>query len=396
MLLDHNYPPDQRVENEAESLVKAGIDVMVLAVGADKREAKSSFNGTTILRYKMPVRLREKLRATVGFCDLYSGLLVRQILKAYKESPFDAIHVHDLYLGRVGIKVKEKLGIPLVIDLHENYVEALTQYAWSTRFPGSWLVSIKKWEKLELKWLKKADQIVAVIREMKNRYVEMGFDTEKITVIPNTPNIDMFRLYPYKDEVLDKYPGRKVLLYSGGFDLHRGLATAINAMKWVKEKHPETLLVLVGDGRNANELKKLVEKENLHDYVQFEGWQDQSNIRSYVKRADIGLIPHVRSVQTDASIPHKLGYYMSEKLVVVSSNCISLERMITEHNSGKIFESENAEDLAEQINFLLENPKIAAELAEKGKKAVENVFNWNSTVQPLVSYYKSIEKNQER
>jgi glycosyltransferase involved in cell wall biosynthesis len=394
MLLDHNYPHDQRVENEAESLVRSGIDVTVLAVGEDDRPEEDEYNGVGIKRFKMPIKLRSKLRGTVGFFDLYSRPLVKQVLSFYKEKKFDAIHVHDLYLGRAGIKVKEKLGIPLVIDLHENYVQALTQYAWSTRFPGSWLVSIKKWKKLEQQWLRKADKIVAVIGEMKARYVQEGFPEEKLIITPNTPNIDAFRQYPVKEEITSKYEGRTVLLYSGGFDLHRGLSTAVESVTYLKDNYPEILLVLVGDGRNRPDLEEQVKKLNIQDYVVFEGWQAQENVRSFVRRADIGLIPHVRSVQTDASIPHKLGYYMSEELPLVSSNCISLERMVNEHKAGLIFESGNAKDLAEKIAEYLKNPALASELAKNGKKAVEEEFNWNATVQPLVRYYKSLDQEK--
>lgn len=36
MLLDHNFPTDQRVENEAKSLVDEGFEVTVIAIGKDK------------------------------------------------------------------------------------------------------------------------------------------------------------------------------------------------------------------------------------------------------------------------------------------------------------------------------------------------------------------------
>lgn len=393
MLLDHNYPADQRVENEAESLIKAGFEVTVLSIGADKRSALETHEGARIIRINMPIWLRKKLRGAVGFLDIYSHIIAYYALKAFKLYPFNAVHAHDLYLGKAGILVKEKLNIPLVLDLHENYVQALTQYAWSTRFPGSWLVSIKKWEKLENDWLKKADLIITVIKEMKERYLVRGFSEEKLVATPNTPNIDSFRSFDIKEDIVSKFQGKTVLLYSGGFDLHRGLSVAIDSMKFVKEKYPECLLVLVGDGRNRSELEAQVKRNNLSGFVQFEGWQKQENIRSYVRRADIGLIPHVKSVQTDASIPHKLGYYMSEELPVITSNCNSLERMIKEHNAGRVFESGNAKDLAKQIVFLISQKDEARKYALNGKKAVEKDFNWNSTVQPLIKFYKNLNTN---
>jgi glycosyltransferase involved in cell wall biosynthesis len=393
MLLDHAYPPDQRVENEAESLVKNGLEVTVLSLAEDDRPEIEMVNGVRVHRFKLSNKIIKKLRGAVGFFDIYSHLFYRYAKKAYARKPFDAVHAHDLYLVKAGIMIKDKFKVPLVADLHENYVEALSQYAWSTRPPGKWLISLERWKKLEKKWLEQSDRIISVIAEMKDRYTGMGFHEDKVLVIPNTPNIRAFREFPIKQDIITKYENRKILLYSGGFDLHRGLETAVRAMQTVKDEHPDALLLLVGDGRNRSELEALTDELALRDFVTFEGWQDQSNIRSYVKSATVGLIPHVRSVQTDASIPHKLGYYMSEELPVISSNCTSLERMVTEHDAGKIFESENDRDLANQINYLLSHPDEAKILAENGRRAVEKEFNWEATVEPLLSYYKSLASN---
>lgn len=389
MLLDHNYPPDQRVENEAESLVKEGFEVTVLAVGRDERPEIETVNGVRVHRFDLPDQIRKKLRGSVGLLNTYSKLLLKYAKKAFELKPFDAIHAHDLYLVQAGILIKEEFRVPLVADLHENYVEALDHYAWSTKFPGKWVLSLIDWKKNELEWLKKADKIVTVISEMKERYLSLGFKNDKIVVIPNTPNLQAFRNFSIKNEILEKYEDRKLLLYSGGFDLHRGLETTIRAMSYIKEKHPEVLLLLVGDGRIREDLESVANKLGLNEYVKFEGWQDQSRIRSYVRSATIGLIPHLRSVQTDASIPHKLGYYMSEKLPIISTNCTSLERMVKAHKAGRIYESGNPEALAKEVMFLLENPDEASRLAENGQEAVEQEFNWDTTVQPLLKYYKA-------
>lgn len=392
MVLDHIYPPDQRVENEAESLIKAGFQVSILSVGKDDKPETEVWKGTTIKRIKIPIAFRNKLRGLVGSFNIYSIWLTQEILKIHKSAPIDAIHTHDLYLAQIGVNIKNKLGIPFVLDLHENYVNALQQYAWSTTAPGKWFISDKRWKKLERKWVQAADISVVVIEEMKKRYLEMGIENKNLITIPNTPNIEGFRADPVKPEIQARFKNKTVLLYSGGFDLHRGLHTAIEAMSFLKQKHPNLLLLLVGDGRNKTELEAQAKKSGVDDVVQFEGWQPQSHIRSYINSADIGLIPHVKSIQTDASIPHKLGYYMSEKLPIVSSNCDSLSRMVNEYEVGRIFTSENPESLADEVDFLLSNPDKAKKFAKNGVQAAENYFNWNSTVKPLLVFYQSVSK----
>lgn len=390
MVLDQTYPPDQRVENEAESLIKAGFKVTVLSVGKDDKPSKEVWKGTTIRRIQIPIAYRNKLRGLVGFLNLYAMWLTREVLKIHSQDPIDAIHTHDLYLGQIGQNIQKRLGIPFVLDLHENYVDALQQYAWSTTAPGKWFISDSRWKKLEKKWVEAADVSVVVIEEMKKRYLDLGISESSLITIPNTPNIDGFRAYPIKPEIQEPFRDKKILLYTGGFDLHRGLHTAIESMAYLKDDYPDLLLLLVGDGRNKADLERLTKKLNLEDVVRFEGWQPQENIRSYINCADIGLIPHVKSVQTDASIPHKLGYYMSEELPIVSSNCDSLTRMIQEHQAGRIFISEDPQSLAKEVAYLLQHTEEAKKMAKNGLDAAEHHFNWNSTVKPLIDFYRSI------
>ena len=202
MVLDHTYPPDQRVENEAESLVDAGHNVTVLSFADDNRCKRDNYRGVDIVRVQIRNSIQKKLRGAVSFLDLYSNIIFKAIKNLWEESPFDAIHVHDLYLGRVGLKVKMKFNVPLIIDLHENYVHALSQYAWSSRFPGNFLISIKKWERLEKEWIHKSDGVITVISDMKDRYINQGFLEDKFIIVPNTPKISTFRQFVLKDKIL--------------------------------------------------------------------------------------------------------------------------------------------------------------------------------------------------
>lgn len=391
MILDQLFPYDQRVENEAISLIKAGNQVTVFSVGDDSRKQFDNYKEITVIRYKLPIYLRNKLRGLVGFLNLYEILLSSKVKELINRESFDAIHIHDLYLAKIGITIKKKYSIPFVLDLHENYVSALSEYKWSTTFPGRLFVNIEKWSKLEKKWIISADKVVTVIDEMKKKYTNLyNLPKEKFIVTPNTPQINDFRSFPINNTITNKYQGKRIILYSGGFDYHRGLDTAIKAIDLVKDVISDVILLLVGDGRIMNELKELVYYMNLGEYVKFEGWQDQSMIRSYVNLADIGLIPHVKSPQTDASIPHKLGYYLSEGLPIISSNCVSLKRMIETTDSGLIFESGNEKDLSDKIIKLFEDDNLMKIFQKNALVAAETTFNWDYTVKELVDFYNSL------
>ena len=95
-----------------------------------------------------------------------------------------------------------QLGVPVVADLHENWVEALQHYAWSTRPPGRWVVRIPRWERVERAWVQAADRLVVPIEEAAERYAGLGVAPERIAVVPNTVDLRSFDAYPIDPEIV--------------------------------------------------------------------------------------------------------------------------------------------------------------------------------------------------
>ncbi len=193
MVLDHPYPPDVRVENEARSLIDAGFEVSLLALAPDDRTERDTHDGTTIHRAKLPAKARNVMRGLVSTLPLMDYYLAREIRRVYEQHPFDALHMHDLYLVGAGLRAGRALGVPVVADLHENWVEALKHYAWSNRYPGKLVVNIPRWERTEQRWVHAADRLVVVIEEAEDRYAAMGVPRDRIAVVPNTVKLDAFR-----------------------------------------------------------------------------------------------------------------------------------------------------------------------------------------------------------
>ena len=74
-----------------------------------------------------------------------------------------------------------------------------------------------------------------------------------------------------------------------------------------------------------------------------------------IKVADICVIPHIRSVQTDCSSPNKLFQYYIQKKPVISSNCTSIERVLNETKGGKTYTDQSPESFAGVAKEYLEN-----------------------------------------
>ncbi len=390
MVLDHSFPPDMRVENEALSLVEAGFEVAVLAIGPSHLPSESDHRGIRILREKMPAGLRNKMRGLAGTLPFYEWYLDGAIRRADKRFRADALHLHDLYLFGGGIRAARRLGVPAVGDLHENYVDALQQYAWSTRPPRKWFVSIPRWRRLEKKWVNEVDRLVVVIEEAAIRNRELGVPKDRIIVVPNTIQIDRFSSIergPVPDE---RFRDRFILVYTGGVDLHRGLESVVDAMPAVLEEVPNALLVIVGAGKTLSDLRRRVDARGVTDAVHFSGWLPASGVKSHIEAADLCLIPHLKSGHTDATIPHKLFHYMYLQRPVVSSNCEPLRRIIEETACGRVYASGNAEAFAAAIVELARDADSRMEMGLRGRAAVLERYNWDMTARGLVTAYRTL------
>jgi glycosyltransferase involved in cell wall biosynthesis len=290
-----------------------------------------------------------------------------------------------------GFIANDRLDKKIIIvgDLHENYVDALEHYKFSTVFPGNILISIKKWRKIEKEWISKLDYAVVVVEEMKQRITPF-IKKDKIIVYENYVNKDDFLNYSEHKEIIEKYKNKFVISYIGGFDYHRGIHTIIKSLQYLKNID-NLKFCAVGSGKNLNELFTYAKKLNVLNLIDFEGWQSPNNLPNYFFASDIGIIPHLKSVQTDNSSPNKLYQYMLSERPIISTNCNSIQRVIKESNTGLIYKSGDAKNLAKKIIQLYENPELRKQMGKNGKKAVIEKYNWENTSKNLIELYEKIE-----
>ena len=393
MILDNEFSGDMRVENEVISLRQAGFEVFILCLNHGKKLQYEDFHGAKIIRIPIKEWWKKKMKGlTNTIVDPYTFFWSRKIKSFVEDNKIDIIHVHDLYLVGAALKAKNILRDPIkiVADLHENYPEALKHYKFTKTFPGKFLISIPKWEKTEIEWLKKVDFVITVIEEAVDRYVQLGVPKETLVVVANYVNEDEFRIDSLKEDIIKRFSNKKVISYLGAFDIHRGLETLVEAFNKVLSTNKNVELLLVGDGRNAVELQNRVKELRISKNVHFEGWQGAEKLPSYISISSICVIPHLKTEHTDNTIPHKLFHYMLLQKPVITSDCKPLKRIVEAVDSGLVFESGNAKDLAEKILVLLKDPNLCELKGQNGLRAVKEKYNWEVTSKNLINLYKKL------
>lgn len=398
VVLDNDFDNDMRVKNEVQSLVNAGHDVEVLCFDFGKTPA-TNYEGAKLRRITASKILIDKLKALnntyINLYPLYWYQYINSFVKTFQP---DVLHVHDLWMAEAALRIKKTHRLPIVIDLHENYAEAIGYYRFAKRLPGRLLISQKRWRNSERKWLPQFDRIIVVIDEAKERLVNMGIPPQCISVVPNYVKIDEFTINDISiisPDLQKKLKDRYVLCYVGAFDAHRGLDMPIKAMPKVLNFIPNALLLLVGWGKNAKELKLLVDRLDLSDSVIFTGYKPNKEVPYYINVSNVCLIPHYKTPHTDATIPHKLFQYMLMKKPVLVSNCAPLDRIVRETNAGLSYVHDDVNHFVKSLLKIYKTQDII-NYGENGYRAVLEKYNWKIAQYELINLYKELEKKYYR
>lgn len=376
MILEQDFPPDLRVENEINSLSEAGH---VIHLACITRTGKIEFEGKGnfyIHRRHLPVFIYKSSVAALKlpFYFRFWRKFIQDICNKYE---FDAIHIHDLPLAKIGLEYKRKKNIHVTFDFHENWPDYLKNAEHTNTILGKLLSSDKQWRKYELDSCKKADSIIVVVEEAKKRLVRNGIKSEKIRVVSNTLNLNTFSDVPG-----NTVPEKFILFYAGGVDVQRGLQTVIEAVSILKPGNFE--FWIFGKGRYSDTLKEQISKLGIRDKVKLKGHVPYKEIPGYLSQSNAAVIPHIKNDYTDTTVAHKLFQYMYIQIPILSSNCKPLERIINETQTGIIFKSENAADCAKALEKLINKSFV---FVEKGKDWVLNKYNWKKDSQELIKIY---------
>lgn len=379
MLLESNFPPDTRVENEINALLESGHEVHMACVKTKRDSREKKFGKTIIHRMGLNELARKSSVAALSF-PLYFKVWRKFVQQLMDSHHFDAVHVHDLQLARIGYEMKKRYGVEFVLDLHENWPALLKISEHTKSFLGSLLFSEKQWKNYERKYVRLADKVIVVVEEAKERIQSLGVAPDKIYVVSNTQNLEEFNF-----EIPAKEHDKVVFTYAGGITFHRGLQYVLKAAAQLDALDFE--IRIVGAGRFLDKLQELAKALNIEGKVHFLGWQNRDALLKIVFESDVALIPHIKSAHTDSTIPHKLFQYLYAEKPILASNCCPIERILRETGGGWTYSFDDVNELAMIMRQIIQKEYQLKDFAN-GKEAVLTKYNWNVDKANLLEVYQ--------
>lgn len=165
----------------------------------------------------------------------------------------------------------------------------------------------------------------------------------------------------------------------------KGMDLVIPAFAQVQACHPEMQLLIVGDGSLRKQMEEQTHKAGLKETVEFSGRQPQEKLSSYYDRIDILLMP---SRSEGFGLTAIEG--MAHGCVVVAARTGGLPEVVRDGEVGLLHEPEQVEDLAAQINKLIEQPALWKQFSNEATTYVQR-FSFERFCQLFNNLYKKFE-----
>lgn len=385
------FPPAERITKVVRTLSAAGHKVVLLCNNYGAHQADRERIGTLDVVRLSPTFGSRRANKLVKFPVFLNPVWIAQLISVVRRHRIDALQVIDIPLAPAALAVGRAFGIPVIMDMWENYPEALK--GWAQR---DWKVRVFKNPALaravEKFVTSRFDHIFVVVEEQRERLINEGVAPERISVVTNAIDIELFTggsatvVTPLDDD-----PDIYKLLYVGFITVERGLDDIIRALRLTKQQGLPARLYVAGSGNYEPQLRKLAESEGVTDLVRFTGFVPFDQIRFYVRKSDLCIIPHVRSKFIDTTMPNKLFQYMLMGKPVLVSDAKPLARVARDCTCGFVFQSGNPESAALAIRMAYD-ARNDTSLGERARQAVIERYTWDRAARPLVDYYSDLER----
>ena len=216
--------------------------------------------------------------------------------------------------------------------------------------------------------LRKADLIIPISKWLCSDLVAQGIPNDKIFPVSEGINTELFRYQDVRD-ITKTYnmDGSKVIIYVGTLSRGRNLEMLILAFSNVRALRDDLKLLIVGEGDDKENLRRISCELGIDDDVIFTGQASHTDVPRFIAASNIGISPIPPRSFFKISSPIKMFEYMAMAKPVIANEEILEHREVLELSGGGILVQFKPERFADAIIDLLDNPEKAAEMGQRGR-----------------------------
>jgi glycosyltransferase involved in cell wall biosynthesis len=270
----------------------------------------------------------------------------------------DLIICQDPFVfGLVGLWLKNKYGVKLEMNFHGDHWD--NPYWLNERPLNHLFLWMSKYT------VPRADGIRVVSRFIKEKLIKHGIPENKIRVIPTPINLERFKSYS-QDEVVKirrDYAGRKIILFVGRLWPVKNLPLLVESFALVKKACPESVLLIVGAGREKEDLEKIIKSLDLSSDIDLTGAFAPAKLVNYFYAADIFVLPSLSEGRPKALIEAA-----ACGLPLVAANFPGANEIVHDGENGFLTPAGDKSALAEKLLILLKDGGLRQKMGVKSEE----------------------------
>ncbi len=297
---------------------------------------------------------------------------IRRRLNGVEPELIDAHYAHPD--GAAAARLAERLGKPMVLSVRGSDIQILT------REPK---------RKLAIQnTLRRADAVIAVSRALKRLVEELGAEPEKVWVIPNGVDRELF----FPEDRLEARrkvgwsPEDRVILWVGRLDPIKGLDLLVEAAVELRHRVAGTVLwKLVGGGPMRDSIRAMIRQRGLESEVTLEGGVPPAELRTWYSAADLFFLPSLSE-----GCPNVVLESLACGTPVVAMDIGGVPDLVREGKEGLLVRRRDAALAAARIAEALARTWDPCALA-----ASRAVRGWSEVAEDQVSVYHQVLERTE-
>jgi len=343
----------------AESLARFGLDVSVIAPLEDGEESVTCNDLMTIYRVN-------------------SKSAIFSILRLVLKVRPDVIHVQaPNFFSCNAIPAAKLTGIPIIATVHRAELAPLSNY----------ISTLRKYA------LARFNRIVAVSNHTKSLAVNVGVEASKISVIYNS--CDERGLFDGKDKGFERKKHNfrssdNIILFVGNLIKRKGLCSLIDSLNTLRGRRTDFIAIIVGEGKDLQELKSMVNKYGLNSYVKFYGRIPKTTLSELYTAADVFVLPSTSEGHSVALLEA-----MASGLPIVASDIQGNMESVEDGVNGFLFRTGSSECLAEKLEIILSDSKLKKIMSDKSYQTYIQKFSTETQIHNYLKIYDSLIKKAE-
>ncbi|HKO10960.1 MAG TPA: glycosyltransferase family 4 protein [Acidobacteriaceae bacterium] len=388
---DSEYPWDVRVEKVTSALMDAGHEVHLFCRNRKGQPEREHIGNLDVHRMPNWPRAGTWLDDISSFPAFVSPRWIRHVLRTAREVHVNLLLCRDLPLAPLALWIGHRLDVPVVVDIAENYPAMLKHRYHPREFKvQNLLVRNPLFAAVVERFVvRRADGILVVVDESRDRLLRLGTAADRVEVVCNTPTVARIRQMEQSAGQRASGCGPLRLVYLGLLGITRGIDVTLRALHELDARGVDIHLDVIGSLRGEHDYAADASSLGIAHRVTFHGEMPYDTALRIVAVADVGLVPHHATEHWRTTIPNKLFDYMAGGLPVLVSDAPPTKRIVNETSCGLVFRDRDPADLAARVMDLVD-VRTRQRMGVAGREAVLERYNWGRDGMRLVQHLENV------